>query len=261
MQKMIHKHLMDFELTEKTQWSKSALLKFRSTQSLPEIYPGQFVQVLIENAPNTYLRRPFSIHNVLPEQNEIWLLIQKVGAGSARLVDMPIHTMVNMMIPLGNPYTIPPETAQDKTALLIGGGIGLAPLLYLGKCLKGNGFSPTFLLGGRSMEDILQLEHFQSIGSVYITTQDGSLGEKALVTEHSVLSKNKFERIYCCGPLPMMKAVAAYARKHQLWCEVSLENKMACGLGACLCCVEKTQEGHLCVCTEGPVFNINRLTW
>ncbi|MEG0994323.1 MAG: dihydroorotate dehydrogenase electron transfer subunit, partial [Bacteroidales bacterium] len=86
-------------------------------------------------------------------------------------------------------------------------------------------------------------------------------GECGYVTQHSVLSAEQFDMIYTCGPKPMMMAVASYARKNNIECEVSLENTMACGIGVCLCCVEKTTQGHVCVCSEGPVFNINKLSW
>ena len=110
-------------------------------------------------------------------------------------------------------------------------------------------------------KDLLQLEEFAKYGEVYTTTEDGSHGEKGYVTQHSILNKVRFEQIYTCGPKPMMVAVAKYAKSNQIECEVSLENTMACGIGACLCCVENTTEGHLCVCKEGPVFNINKLLW
>lgn len=144
--------------------------------------------------------------------------------------------------------------------MLVGGGVGVAPLLYFGKILKENGYSPEFLLGARSKNDLLQLDLFEAIGKVNTSTEDGSHGEQGLVTKHSALAPG-IDCIFCCGPAPMMKAVAAEARKIGAQCEVSLENMMACGIGACLCCVEKTVKGNVCVCTEGPVFNINQLTW
>ena len=110
-------------------------------------------------------------------------------------------------------------------------------------------------------ESLMQLDLFRAYGDVYVTTEDGSMGEKGFVTQHSILSQMTFNRIATCGPKPMMQAVARYARSVNAECEVSLENMMACGVGACLCCVENTTEGHLCVCKEGPVFNINRLLW
>ena len=136
-----------------------------------------------------------------------------------------------------------------------------SPTTFLGEQLAKKGHKPTFLLGARSDKDLLQLEEFAKYGEVYTTTEDGSHGEKGYVTQHSILNKVRFEQIYTCGPKPMMVAVAKYAKSNQIECEVSLENTMACGIGACLCCVENTTEGHLCVCKEGPVFNINKLLW
>ena len=104
------------------------------------------------------------------------------------------------------------------------------------------------------------LDLFNKYGRVCVTTEDGSMGEKGFVTNHSVLNEH-FDRICTCGPKPMMVAVARYANQNNMECEASLENMMACGLGACLCCVEKTTEGNLCVCKEGPVFNVKRLLW
>jgi dihydroorotate dehydrogenase electron transfer subunit len=127
--------------------------------------------------------------------------------------------------------------------------------------MAARGFVPTFLLGARTSKDRLMLDIFKKYGRVYVTTEDGSEGEKGFVTNHSLLQKEQFTRIATCGPTPMMKAVAAFARKADVECEVSLENLMACGLGACLCCVEKTTEGNLCVCKDGPVFNIRKLLW
>jgi dihydroorotate dehydrogenase electron transfer subunit len=96
---------------------------------------------------------------------------------------------------------------------------------------------------------------------VFVTTEDGSEGEKGFVTNHSIWDSEHFDQISVCGPKPMMMAVAKMARERNTPCEVSLENMMACGLGACLCCVEDTNEGNVCVCKEGPVFDIDRLKW
>ncbi|MGL4332083.1 MAG: dihydroorotate dehydrogenase electron transfer subunit, partial [Bacteroidales bacterium] len=101
---------------------------------------------------------------------------------------------------------------------------------------------------------------FKKYGNVHITTEDGSFGEKGYVTNHSVFS-NSIDKIFTCGPKPMMQAVARIAKEKSIDCEVSLENTMACGFGVCLCCVENTVDGHVCVCKEGPVFNISKLKW
>jgi dihydroorotate dehydrogenase electron transfer subunit len=168
--------------------------------------------------------------------------------------------MVNLLMPLGNGFTIPCGSKAMRP-LLIGGGVGVAPLLFLGDTLQKAGYQPEFLLGARSETDIMLLSDFRQRGVVHVTTEDGSMGEKGFVTGHSILQNSLYDRIYTCGPKPMMVAVARYAQSRNIPCEVSLENIMACGIGACLCCVEKTKEGHQCVCTDGPVFNINQLTW
>ena len=117
------------------------------------------------------------------------------------------------------------------------------------------------MLGARTAADLLELEEFRAIGRVLVTTEDGSMGEKGFVTNHSALETEKFDQISTCGPKPMMVSVARYAKSHDIDCEVSLENMMACGVGACLCCVENTIEGNVCVCKEGPVLNIKKLKW
>ncbi|WP_308549515.1 dihydroorotate dehydrogenase electron transfer subunit [uncultured Parabacteroides sp.] len=255
------KYMLDMKVTENCNLHKNyCLLKLTSDQILPEMLPGQFVQVRVDNSPTTFLRRPISINYVDRATNELWLLIQLVGDGTRRMAEYKPGDIVNIMLPLGNGFTLPADKGQKL--LLIGGGVGTAPMLFLGAILKKAGYTPTFLLGARSKEDVLQLEQFEQFGTVYVTTEDGSLGEKGYVTNHSILKDVHFDRIYTCGPKPMMVAVAKYAHASSIACEVSLENTMACGIGACLCCVEKTKdEHHVCVCTEGPVFNIENLTW
>ncbi|WP_455945352.1 dihydroorotate dehydrogenase electron transfer subunit [Leyella stercorea] len=238
---------------------KHVLIKLTNDKPLPEMLPGQFVEVRVDNTPSTFLRRPISINNVDYDHNELWLLVAAVGDGTRQLQKLQKGDRLNCVLPLGNSFTMPTDSTQK--VLLVGGGVGVAPLLYFGKRIKAMGGEPTFLLGARSAKDVLERELFEQVGRVLITTEDGSEGEKGFVTNHSVLAQEHFDRISTCGPKPMMMAVARYAFKNDIECEVSLENKMACGVGACLCCVEKTVEGNKCVCKEGPVMNIKKLTW
>ncbi|WP_300505946.1 dihydroorotate dehydrogenase electron transfer subunit [uncultured Duncaniella sp.] len=224
---------------------------------LPGMLPGQFVEVAVET-PGVLLRRPISINDVDRQANILTLLVRNAGRGTSALIDMKAGERLNLLLPLGNGFST--EAPAGARLILIGGGVGVAPLLYLGKVLKGKGFEPEFLLGARTVGDLLSLDDFKAVGKVHVCTEDGSEGVKGFVTAHPCLSE-KATRYYCCGPAPMMKAVAKVARQNGVDCEVSLENMMACGLGACLCCVEKTVKGNVCVCTEGPVFNINELTW
>lgn len=238
---------------------KHVLIKLTDDKPLPEMLPGQFVEIRIDNSPSTFLRRPISINNVDYDANELWLLVAAVGEGTKRLQQLKKGDRLNCMLPLGNSFTMPTDASHK--VLLVGGGVGVAPLLYFGKKLKDMGIEPTFLLGARTAKDVLEKPLFEEVGRVLITTEDGSEGEKGFVTNHSVLSQENFDLISTCGPKPMMMAVAKYAYKNNIECEVSLENKMACGVGACLCCVEKTVDGNKCVCKEGPVMNIKKLSW
>lgn len=255
------KQVIDFLVTKIDHYgplySRLRLTPEDPAKSLPSILPGQFVQVAVET-PGVFLRRPISINDVNTGARSIDLLVRRAGRGTAALAAMLPGDRLNILLPLGNGFTV--EAPRGARLLLTGGGVGVAPLLYLGRCLRQLGHEPEFLLGARSASDLLQLEEFSALGDVHISTEDGSMGEKGFVTAHSRLA-GPVDRIYCCGPSPMMKAVAAIARKREVDCEVSLENMMACGLGACLCCVENTVKGNVCVCTEGPVFNINMLNW
>ena len=254
------KYILDLTVTENIRLHANyVLIKLTQSDPLPEMLPGQFAEIRIDGSNTTFLRRPISINYVDRRTNEVWFLVQLVGDGTRKLATVKQGDTVNVVLPLGNGFSMP-ETPEKKV-LLIGGGVGTAPMLYLGEALLKIGCKPTFLLGARSKNDLLQLDEFAAFGDVYTTTEDGSMGEKGYVTQHSVLANNKFDMIYTCGPKPMMMAVAKYAKSNDIECEVSLENTMACGVGACLCCVEKTDEGHVCVCKEGPVFNIKKLLW
>ena len=257
----LKKHIIDLQVVSvEALGERFVLLKCTDPNApLPPMMPGQFAQLRVDGSKETFLRRPISINFVDTKLNQIWFLVQLVGAGSRALGRLREGDTLNALLPLGNGFSMP--VSAEKKHLLVGGGVGTAPLLYLGAQMNLMGMRPTFLLGARTRDMLLQLEDFERVGDVYVTTEDGSAGEKGFVTQHSILFKQHFDRISVCGPSPMMKAVAKFARANSVPCEVSLENMMACGLGACLCCVEKTVKGNVCVCTEGPVFDINELTW
>lgn len=257
----MRKYVLDLRVTSVEQLSERYLLLAATNPGgpLPEMMPGQFAQLRIDDSKETFLRRPISLHRVDCERNEVSFLIQKVGKGTASLWQKQPGSTLNAILPLGKGFTMP--TSSRQKVLLVGGGVGIAPLLFMGEAMQRMGVRPTFLLGARSKSDLLLLDKYRAQGDVYVTTEDGSEGEKGFVTQHSILQRERFDSIAVCGPKPMMMAMASYARQTNTPCEVSLENMMACGLGACLCCVEETKDGNVCVCKEGPVFDVERLNW
>ena len=235
-------------------------LTFQSDTDLAEMSPGQFVNVEVKKATEILLRRPFSILDVDYEKRTFSLLVKILGRGSKVLTTYTAGDRISMIFPLGKGFTKPSPTDQ---ILLIGGGSGVAPMLFLSKTSRINPDQVHILIGAKSKSDQISTDPYQQYGHFYYTTEDGDYGEKGFVTDHAVYKSKleRFDRIYSCGPAPMMKAVARDASAKRIFCEVSLENMMACGFGVCLCCVEKTISGNKCVCTEGPVFNINELSW
>ena len=189
---------------------KHVLIKLTQDGRLPDILPGQFVEVRVDGSPSTFLRRPISVNFVDYDANQLWLLVAAVGDGTRRLASLQAGDVLNCMFPLGNSFTMP-ANGEDKV-LLVGGGVGVAPLLYFGKRLNDVGCKPVFLLGARSKGDLLMLDEFEKYGRVCLTTEDGTAGERGFVTNHSVLDKIRFDRIASCGPKPMMVAVAKYAK-------------------------------------------------
>lgn len=252
------KHITDFTIIERRQIGEQYFtLKLRHPEQLPAIAAGQFVEVEVEGNRQVMLRRPISIHDVDPTNNTLTLLIQTVGKGTRQLAKLKEGDKLNLIYPLGHGFPIPNE--GGKKALLVGGGAGIAPLYHLARCLSAKGLETVILLGGRTESLIPIKDQFAEFGQVLYTTDDGSLGEKGMVIQHSRFADH-YDVIYTCGPTPMMKAIARHALENNIECYVSLENMMACGIGACLCCVCDTDKGHKCVCKEGPVFNAQELT-
>jgi dihydroorotate dehydrogenase electron transfer subunit len=253
------KRVEDFQIIDNKKISKEYfILELKSKEQLPELKPGQFVQIKVVESPETFLRRPISVHDVDFDQNILKLLIKISGLGTETLSKKSRGEFLNLLYPLGNHFSLP---QHDDKILLIGGGCGVAPLLFLGKYLRANSLIPDFILGYKSKDSIIEYEEFKKLGEIFVTTEDGSEGTRGFVTDHTVFKDFKYSRVYCCGPESMMKAVASICRSHKVSCEISLENLMACGFGVCLCCVVDTTRGNVCTCTEGPVFNINDLKW
>ena len=249
------KQVKDFTITEIQQLEFGDFWLSLAADGLGEIQAGQFANILIPNT-KTFLRRPISICDADYTSNTLHFYIRKAGNGTKTLSKLKKGELLNIVYPLGNGF----GWQKSKKPLLVGGGCGIAPLFYLAKTFAAKNIKPTILLAGKTKEALSWTGIFDSIATVHRITNDGSIGAKGLATQHSILNRIKsFDRVYTCGPEAMMKTVAKMAARSGVNCEVSLERTMACGIGACLCCVTKTQTGNRCVCTDGPVFDYKEL--
>lgn len=247
-------------IVEKIKWlnSNSFILELSGSKAGNDIHPGNFAEIRVDGHPDVFLRRPFSYLDYDKQSGKISFFIKVLGKGSKKLGELAEGTLVNIIHPLGNSFSIP----ENKKVLITGGGSGIAPFIMLGRELKARGNDIVIITGGRTAEDILFTDEFSEYGKAMCTTEDGSLGEKGLITDHSLFKAGlDFDIIYTCGPEGMMKGISKIAAANGIACEASLENLMACGFGVCLCCIQETDQGNLCVCTEGPVFNTKNLKW
>ncbi len=250
------KEIHDFTIIDRREHGPQYFsLVLQHSGSMQRIEPGQFVEVLVEGCSKVMLRRPISVHDADLAAGTLTLLIQIVGNGTRQLSSLKTGDRLNVVYPLGHGFNV---DSSGQKPLLVGGGAGIAPLLHLSKVLASKWVKPTILLGGRTAALIPVIEEFRPYGEVLVATDDDSMGHHGVVTTHPAFGQD-YSMIYTCGPTPMMKAVARSAAERGLRCEVSLENMMACGVGACLCCVTDTDQGHRCVCKDGPVFDISNL--
>lgn len=213
--------------------------------------PGQFISVYTKDA-SKLLPRPISLCEIDRAEGRLRIVYRVVGAGTGEFSAYQAGDDIEVMGPLGNGFTL-----KDKKAFLIGGGIGIPPMLELAKKLD---CEKQMVLGYR---DVLFLDkEFEAYGSVYVATEDGSAGTKGNVIDAIRENGLTADVIYACGPTPMLRALKAYAQENGIECWLSLEEKMACGIGACLACVCQSREvdGHSHVhnkriCKDGPVFS------
>ncbi|MDR2531704.1 MAG: dihydroorotate dehydrogenase electron transfer subunit [Oscillospiraceae bacterium] len=217
--------------------------------------PGQFVHIKVEGFT---LRRPVSICDIDHKNGSIRIVFEIRGHGTAKLADANVGDNIDMIAPLGNGFTLPDGIAPDRRVITVGGGIGVAPLLGAAKAFRENA---TAILGFRSYDKIILANDFkQSDVHVITCTDDGSVGLKGTVTTplEAELAKNDTDMVYACGPQPMLAAIVRICEKAGVKCEVSLEQRMGCGVGACAVCAcgitRQDKEYMLMVCKDGPVF-------
>ncbi len=239
------------------------LLEFNAPELADQAKPGQFVHVKCGSTHDPLLRRPISIHRVNRMQGTVSLLYRIVGRGTELLSAKKQGEKLDVIGPLGNGFQVSPP---GSSAAVIAGGIGIAPLFFLLSELVGRGCQPVVFLGARSANDLLLTEEIKALGvKLHIATDDGTIGHFGLVTDLLADQITKFDFLYACGPLPMMKQVAHIGERNAIPTQVSLEERMGCGVGACLACTcrIKTANGSIYkrVCTDGPVFKAAEVVW
>lgn len=228
-----------------------------------EAVPGQFIMIKTSHTLDPFLKRPISLHRIDKKLGTIELVYQVLGKGT-RFLSIINQGELEVMGPLGKGFC---WQENYKEVAIIGGGCGIAPLLALGEEFIGQGKKVHVLLGAQTKEKLLSEGEFLELGcKVQVATDDGSYGKKGFVTDLLVelISTTTLDQVYCCGPLPMTKGVMKITQENKISCQVSLEERMACGLGACLGCVCQTQDKkgtttYQRVCKDGPVFNANEL--
>jgi dihydroorotate dehydrogenase electron transfer subunit len=244
------------------------LLRFFSAAMAAEAQPGQFVMVRPKKFSEPLLPRPFSIHRLQGDRVE--LLFKVVGQGTRQLADLKKGDLLEVRGPLGRGFNF----STDQPPILVAGGMGVAPLLFLAETWKrsqkkNQKEAIRLFLGARDKTELLCLREFERAGAeIFTATEDGSYGRKGLVTRlltATLKNPSPHQTLFVCGPNPMLKTVRNWAIQNGISCQLSLETHMACGLGACLGCVVARKNGpgtvYVNVCQEGPVFQAQEVFW
>jgi dihydroorotate dehydrogenase electron transfer subunit len=259
--------------------ARNYLLTLNTPEQARLVRPGQFIMLkCVEDVnENPLLRRPFTIFDIHKHARSgkpvgLDLLVKDVGIGTHKLVQVRPGQMFDCLGPQGKGFQISQEMRNRvEFACLVAGGVGIAPLYLLAQSLLTLQVKPVLFYGGANVDDLVLREYFERLGmEIVYATEDGSYGERGLVTQpvsHFLKTHARRNmRVYACGPWGMMKAVHALSVKHNLQCEVSLEARMGCSLGACLGCVVRSQdhqgeEQYIRVCQDGPVMNSRLIDW
>lgn len=237
-------------------------LEFESGIIAKRVQAGQFVNIRVSDNLEPLLRRPISIHGV--KASKVKIIYEILGKGTQVLSARKPGEFLDIIGPLGKGFDYPRQLIKSTPAknILIAGGMGVAPLVFLAEKLKLS--QPLVLIGARTKEQILCLSEFKALGCrVKLATDDGSIGFKGRVTDllSIVLEQTKPLGLFSCGPHLMLKTVAQIAHENKINAQLSLEEHMACGIGACLGCEVLTKTGYKSVCKDGPVFSSEELIW
>lgn len=258
------------EVLSAKKWGAYHSINLVAPQIADDAKPGQFVQIAVPSGRDILLRRPFSIAQASRKggwAGTLELAFAAVGPGTEWLAQVEAHDFLDVIGPLGTPYPYPRERSN---CLLVGGGYGAAPLYFLAQELRSKGHRVDLIVGARDQERLYKAVEAKRLAvTVSITTEDGSLGEKGIVSDvlPGMVSRGQTDVVYACGPNGMLRAVAEYCAQQGLPSQVAVEELMACGLGVCWTCVvpfinkDGTSWEYLRSCVDGPVFNGARIWW
>jgi dihydroorotate dehydrogenase electron transfer subunit len=239
-------------------------LQLHAPSAAAKVMQGQFAMYKIPQFEGHILRRPFSIAGCDKKSGTIDIIYQVAGEGTKHMLDLEVGAESDIIAPLGNAWGL--TEALPKKALIIAGGVGLAATRILAKKLNENDVDITFVIGAQSKDKLFALDELNELSKeVHITTDDGSFGEAGFVDAFAreLMQHHSYDRAYACGPYPMLKAVVEVFKKCEIEIplEISLESRMACGVGACMGCAVKTIEGYKKVCKHGQIFDSKMIEW
>lgn len=250
------------------------LIKLSVPSVSQDALPGQFIHIKCSKDNYPLLRRPISIHRIDKEKGEIYILFQAKGEGTNLLTQRAVGDDLDIMGPIGNGFTI---YTESKKIIIVGGGIGVAPLLALTEKLLTEGKELLVLIGASKKEMVINEESIKNLGAkIEVATDDGSYMYKGLVTdllEKTIKEGWLADQVFACGPKPMLRKVADITSRANIHCQVSLEERMGCGIGACMTCVckikikikekqtDKEEYQYKRVCIDGPIFEASEVIW
>ena len=256
------------EIAKVLENNKVAPEHFRVKLAAPKIsresIPGQFIMIKCSDATDPLLRRPISLNKIDQTKGTIDILFRVIGKGTRLLSEIEPGEDLDIIGPLGNGFKI---DATKEVAILVGGGAGIAPLLGLAKEISVKAKAKYALIGANNINAVLCEDDFQALGfETIVSTDDGTYGLKGRVTDMLMeIIGSKLSPvnsiIYACGPRPMVKELESISTQYKIPCQVSLEEWMACGFGACNGCTVKTKQGYKKVCSDGPIFNAEDILW
>jgi dihydroorotate dehydrogenase electron transfer subunit len=237
------------------------LIKLDAPELARDASPGQFAMLRCSEGYDAFLRRPLGIHQVDKALGEVFFLYHVRGKGTNWLSMRDTGDMVSLLAPLGRGFSC---SENGGTGLIVGAGVGVAPLLFLASELQAHGWELVILMGAGSKSGILRSDAFMEYGEVKIATDDGTCGIQGTILDlaASELESSSFDMIFSCGPLPVLKGVQEMSKRKEIPAELSLDERMACGVGACVGCVCQGADGsYLKVCQDGPVFSAGEVVF